>query len=104
VELSLATPGVYWFKLRSKNKCDWGSFSDILSFSVSKKPDPVENVHVAQNDDCNLAVKWDAPFDGGSALLGYKVELETMGGETPFMSTNIGCGLDPKVTECAIDI
>ena len=102
-EIDLKNPGLYWFKLRTKNDCDWGSFSDILSFSVAIVPEKVSGVSISQSNDCNLVVDWEAPKNGGSPIKGYKVELETMSVDS-FSTTNIGCGYDPKITSCIIDI
>jgi hypothetical protein len=64
----------YRFRLQVKTPCDFGQFSQELSVSLSEMPAQMNTVRTAI-EDCSVRIAWDAPGDGGSPILGYKIEV-----------------------------
>lgn len=67
------TPAVtYKFKVEVRNRWDYSDYSDELTVLCAYKPtepaEPVTSVVAA-----DVIIDWEAPFNGGSPIIGYRV-------------------------------
>ena len=72
---TLQTGGGYRFKLRAKNSCGYGPFSQMLDIHMPTVPfkPPLE----AYKEKCGLVLAWQMPDSGGVPVEQYKVEVRT---------------------------
>ncbi|KAK1881373.1 Myosin light chain kinase smooth muscle [Dissostichus eleginoides] len=84
VEISQACPedtGSYTVVVRNRK----GSAQHTISLSVMDRPDPpASQPVVSQQSTQSLVLSWTGPsYDGGTAVLGYKVEVRNEGQDSP---------------------
>ncbi|XP_033974932.1 myosin light chain kinase, smooth muscle-like isoform X1 [Trematomus bernacchii] len=84
VEISQACPedkGSYTVVVRNRK----GSAQHTISLSVMDRPDPpASQPVVSQLSTQSLVLSWTGPsYDGGTAVLGYKVEVRNEGRDSP---------------------
>ena len=70
----LAQGEPYHFKVRGRNICHTGEFSEDLTVYLADVPAQMEQV-VAKIVDCSARFSWKKPADGGSNIISYSVEV-----------------------------
>jgi len=73
----LYSGSTYTFKVRARNAVGYGEFSTELSVLAAQKPDIPLAPTTSISDRWDVIIDWTAPYDGGSAILSYTVELRT---------------------------
>ena len=72
------TPGQsYNFRVRAKNWCGVGKWSELKSVFLPTVPGPVRNIiTTTSGDGCSLSFEWRAPLEnGGSPVTEYIVQV-----------------------------
>ena len=100
------TPGaLYTFKVQSRNSVGYSLFSDVVTVRAARVPDPPENVLTTTVESTNVVVTWTAPYDGGSEILSYHIQVQLNDGS--LYDDSLCDGTDPTVfaaLECTIPI
>ena len=72
---SLTNGIVYSFRYRARNIYGWGPYSDVLQQIAARHPDdPV--APVTQNTATSVAISWQLPYNGGSAVTAYILQIQ----------------------------
>ena len=70
------TPGVtYEFSVRARNSAGLSLDSTTVSVLAAQPPN-VPSAPSTEVDVNNVKVKWTAPYNGGSAILSYTIEIQ----------------------------
>lgn len=98
--LSLGT--WYIFKVQSQNAKDYSDFSATVRILAAQQPDiPLapETLFLRTS----VSVSWTAPFNGGSAITGYRVQFKQSNGT--FSESEVDCmqHLSTAIT-CSISV
>jgi len=67
----------YTFKVRAKNLCMKAPFSTEIEYihtALETSPAQIEQVHTI-SQACNVKISWIVPYDGGSTILAFIVEV-----------------------------
>jgi hypothetical protein len=64
----------YSFKVKARNSVGLSDLSDAITVLVAQAPDQPSAPTTSISGD-NTLVTWSAPYDGGTAILSYKVEF-----------------------------
>jgi hypothetical protein len=62
----------------------------------------MEQISIVETIQCELAMSWVAPDDGGSPMVGYRIEV--LGKDEEYHSLNNLCETDGESTGCLIPI
>ena len=77
----LATGVYYKFTVESRNAVGYSFVSNQATIMVARIPDaPVVPTTTINNN--NVEIRWITPFNGGSPILSYKVQIQTSDGTT----------------------
>lgn len=105
---TLETGSAYQFKIRAKNTCGYGKFSELLD--VDMPTVPFKPTLKTLKEKCGLVLAWESPDEGGLPVEEYKVEVRTnrfknSASET-FAMINYrpvkGCGKDLMNLQCSL--
>ena len=76
VKTDLTSGVVYNFRYRAKNIYGWSPYSNVLSQVAARVPDePL--APVTSNTATSVTITWQEPYDGATAITGYKVQILT---------------------------
>ena len=71
----------YTFRLRAKNKWGWGDYSSTFNILAAMAPDRMARVITTINpSDGALKIQWTKPFENGSPVTAYQIELKDYNG------------------------
>jgi len=73
--------GSYMFRVRAKNIYGWSSYSSTLTAIAAEVPDQPSSPTVT-NTGTSVKIAWTDPFNGGSAITSYGVQLLHADGTT----------------------
>jgi hypothetical protein len=62
----------------------------------------MESIFVQETIQCELAMIWTAPDDGGSPIIGFRIEV--LGNDDEYHSLNNLCESDGESTNCLVPI
>jgi len=72
--VSLITNEQYKFKVQARNAVGYSLDSSEITVRVARKPDVPTSLATAINGDF-VKISWAAPYDGGSPLLSYTIQI-----------------------------
>lgn len=71
----------YYFRYRVQNIFGFGSYSNVLQAIAAKIPDRPATP-TTSNTGTSVMISWVAPYNGGSAITGYNVQILQVDGIT----------------------
>ncbi|XP_072037362.1 immunoglobulin-like and fibronectin type III domain-containing protein 1 [Amphiura filiformis] len=72
----LVLGNLYIFRISAENHAGLGKPSDPTTIMLPDKPDAPDKPKVDDNQDIkNISISWSPPGDGGSAIIGYTIEI-----------------------------
>ena len=90
----------YKFAVRAANACGFGPLSPQLSVSFAGEPEQMKPVE-ATVEGCALLINWAAPYDSGSPIAEYDIQLQVRPGILISL-TGVFCDKDPALTSCTV--
>lgn len=75
----LTSGTTYKLKVRARNSVGYGPFSTEISILAAQVPDQIAEPTTAISSS-NIAVSWSTPYDGGTSITGYMVEIRISDG------------------------
>ena len=74
----LSSATTYWARNRTQNSFGWSSWSNTLQFSTGAlAPSAPSTPSVSSITQTSAQVQWSAPFNGGSTITGYDLQVAT---------------------------
>jgi hypothetical protein len=98
----------YNFKVRARNSCGYGEFSDVFNIQLQSKPAQMDMIRTSYTQipelsgagsmGCGVILSWVAPDNGGSPIIGYLIEVQRP--ETGQWFPIPSCGRNAFDTHC----
>lgn len=73
--VALQIGSIYKFKVRSRNSVGYSLDSTEVEIIAASIPDVPTGVTTAHSDG-TLVMSWDAPYNGGSPITAYNVQIQ----------------------------
>lgn len=70
---------IYYFRYRAKNIYDWSPYSNIIQQIAARVPDSPA-APITSNVATSVLITWATPYDGGSSVTTYNVQILTKSG------------------------
>jgi hypothetical protein len=100
----------YNFKVRARNSCGYGEFSDVFNIQLKNRPAQMDMIRTSYTQipelsgagamGCGVILSWTAPDDGGSPIIAYLIEVQRP--ETGEWFPIRSCGRNAYDTHCQI--
>jgi hypothetical protein len=75
----ISSSNSYRFRIRAKNKYDWGDYSPVVSILAAVAPDPPTTLTTAQNNLFSQ-VTWSASDNHGDTITSYEILVKNKAG------------------------
>ena len=77
---SLTSGIIYGFRYRARNIYGWSEYSTVLLQQAARHPDqPL--APVTSNTATSVRISWSLPYNGGSLITGYNLQIQAQTGE-----------------------
>jgi hypothetical protein len=86
----------YNFKVEARNSVGYSLLSDPVAILCAQPPDQPASPTVSSQDS-NIIITWNAPYDGGTPILSYKILVLLDDGLTYLYEPNLCDGADPTI-------
>ena len=90
----------YRFSIRAKNICGFSSFSPVKVVDTKITPFKMEIISTEQSA-CSAKMSWKMPYNCGSPIERYHVQVKTRDGEFRGLET---CGEQPTDVSCLVNM
>ena len=92
---------LYSFRVRAQNQCGMQTLSPALKYVTNEVPKQMELLPMRGSEDgCSVTIVWKKPFECGTPLTKYQVEVRHRNKKDFLPLKN--CGSDPKELRCTI--
>ena len=98
----VGSKAVYRFRVRSKNVCGYGAFSNIVKMDARTSPAQMDSVLLSSTENaCTSKISWNAPIHGGLPLQKFILEAKNSRGKFIQLKE---CGNKPSDRFCKIKL
>jgi hypothetical protein len=67
----------YGFKVKARNSVGYGELSDEILILAAQIPDVPDAPTTTISDRWNVVIDWTAPYNGGTPITSYTIEIRT---------------------------